>query len=41
LVVAEKEFEEATEFLLKLHPKAQQAALSILASNVEEGRAKK
>jgi len=39
MVVVEREFKEATEFLLKLHPETQQAALSILASNVEEYRA--
>ena len=36
LVVAEKEFKQATDFLLKLHPDAQQAALKILASNIEQ-----
>ena len=39
MVVAEKEFMEATDFLLKLHPDTQKAALNILASNVEEDRA--
>ena len=35
-VVLEKEFMEATEFLLKLHPDAQQAAIDILAANIKE-----
>ena len=39
MVVAENELKEATDFLLKLHPDTQKAALNILASNVEEDRA--
>ena len=38
LVVNEEEFIAAAEFFGKLHPETQRAALSILASNIEEGR---
>ena len=38
LVIAEKEFAEASKFLLKLHPVTQQAALAILSNNVEESK---
>jgi hypothetical protein len=36
MVVAEKEFEKASDFLLKLHLETQKAALAILSANVNE-----